>query len=505
MNLLPNNWTYAKINDLISNEGIFVDGDWIESKDQNPKGKVRLIQLADIGDGIFRDRSNRYLTKEKSVELGCTYLKKQDILVARLPEPLGRACIFPLNNSQNYITAVDICVIRPENKYVNIKYLLFLINSPTIRIEIDKLKSGTTRKRISRKNFAKIDLPIAPMHEQSHIAEKIEELFSDLDKATEDLIKTQEQLKIYRQAVLKAAFEGKLTEEWRKKHSISSAELLLKKIFNKRKEIYKKQQIEKQKNLKSPEKFYKKENITEIKLDSIPDTWKQIKLIDLIKYEENAIKRGPFGSAIKKAYFAPKGYKVYEQKNAINDDATLGDYYINETKYKELEGFSVKGGDFIISCSGTIGRISKLPKGASGGVINQALLKIVLEEDLFIDKLFLYLFRAEFFQRKVLKETRGSAMKNIASVEDIKNINVLLPPKEEQEQIVNEIESRLSVCDKLEETIQLSLKKIEYLHQSILKKAFEGKLVPQDPNDLPACELLKQIKIEKDKMSKNGK
>jgi len=96
-------------------------------------------------------------------------------------------------------------------------------------------------------------------------------------------------------------------------------------------------------------------------------------------------------------------------------------------------------------------------------------------------------------------------MKNIASVEDIKNINILLPSKEEQEQIVNEIESRLSVCDKLEETMEQSLKKIEYLRQSILKKAFEGKLVPQDPNDLPAGELLKQIKIEKDKVSKNGK
>jgi type I restriction enzyme S subunit len=79
------------------------------------------------------------------------------------------------------------------------------------------------------------------------------------------------------------------------------------------------------------------------------------------------------------------------------------------------------------------------------------------------------------------------------------------PTKPIQEEIVKEIESRLSIYDKLEETVQQSLKKIEYLRQSILKKAFEGKLVPQDPNDLPACELLKQIKIKKDKMSKNEK
>ena len=385
--------------------------------------------------------------------------------------------------------------------YISNKYLCFYLNQYNFIGHV----TGTTRLKLNQSSMKNITSKVAPLNEQNRIVEKIEELFSDLDKATEDLKKSQEQLKIYRQSVLKAAFEGKLTEEWRGKNNISSAELLYKKIFNGRKEIYKKQQLKKYKKLKSPEKFYKKENFKEAKYDDIPYSWKKVKFIDLIKYEENSIKRGPFGSAIKKAFFVPKGYKVYEQKNAINDDATLGNYYINETKYKELERFSVKGGDYIISCSGTIGKISKLPKDALKGVINQALLKIVLEEDLIIDKLFLYLFRAEFFQRKVLKETRGSAMKNIASVEDIKNINVLLPSNEEQEQILQEIETRLSVCDKLEETVQKSLEKIKYLRQSILKKAFEGKLVLQNPEDEPAEKLLERIKQEKEKFELNKK
>jgi len=88
---------------------------------------------------------------------------------------------------------------------------------------------------------------------------------------------------------------------------------------------------------------------------------------------------------------------------------------------------------------------------------------------------------------------------------DIKNIDVLLPPKEEQEEILQEIESRLSVCDKIEESVKSGLKKIEYLRQSILKKAFEGKLVSQDPNDPPVKELLEQIKIEKEKTMKYSK
>ena len=217
MKALPISWTKAKINDLISNNGVFVDGDWVESKDQDPKGEVRLIQLADIGDGIFKDKSNRFLALKKSIELGCTYLEQNDILIARLPEPLGRACFFPLNGKRKYITAVDICILRPMQKYINTKYLLYLINSPFIRATIDKYKSGTTRKRISRKNLAKISLPIAPLNEQNRIVEKIEELFSKLDKANEELQKVREQLKIYRQSVLKSAFEGKLTVDWKDK------------------------------------------------------------------------------------------------------------------------------------------------------------------------------------------------------------------------------------------------------------------------------------------------
>ena len=437
---------------------------------------VRVADLGQLGNSVYihntKDKINKKLDNRlKLYPKGSVLFTKSGMSLL-----LNQRAI--LGSDMYVVSHIGIVVPTQE---ISGEWIYYWLKT----IDFKKYAHATTLPSLKISLLRKMDFPLPPLNEQNCIVEKIEELLSDLDKANEELKKTQEQLKIYRQAVLKAAFEGKLTEEWRGKNSISPAKLLFKRVFNKRKEIYKKQQFKKCKKLKPPEKFYKKENITEIKLDAIPDTWKQIKFIDLIKYEENAIKRGPFGSAIKKVYFVPKGYKVYEQKNAINDDVILGNYFIDEAKYKELERFSVKGGDYIISCSGTIGRISKLPKDASIGVINQALLKIVLDEDLFIDKLFLYLFRAEFFQRKILKKTRGSAMKNIASVEDIKNINVLLPSKKEQEQMLQEIESRLSVCDKLEETVNKSLEKIKYLRQSILKKAFEGKLVPQWP-DLPA-------------------
>ena len=98
---------------LVSEDGLFSDGDWIEKKDQDINGRVRLIQLADIGDGYFKDKSSRYVTEDTASRLNCTFLEQGDILIARLPDPLGRACIFPLKGQ--YITAVDIAILRIKN------------------------------------------------------------------------------------------------------------------------------------------------------------------------------------------------------------------------------------------------------------------------------------------------------------------------------------------------------------------------------------------------------
>ena len=191
---------------LVSNSGLFCDGDWIEKKDQDPNGSVRLIQLADIGVCEFKNKSSRYITEEKGATLNCTYLEKGDILIARLPEPLGRCCIFPLEG--RYITAVDIAVVRIRRTDVSTKYIMYMINSPQFRAEIKKYESGTTRKRISRKNLDKIQFNLPSLPEQERIVTRIEELFSELDNGVETLKKTKEQLAVYRQAVLNHEFSA---------------------------------------------------------------------------------------------------------------------------------------------------------------------------------------------------------------------------------------------------------------------------------------------------------
>lgn len=150
-------------------DGIFVDGDWVESKDQDPNGDVRLIQLADIGIGEYLNKSNRRLTRQTANRLRCTFLQADDILVARMPDPIGRACIFPGDQSP-CVTVVDVCVVRPASEIANPLYLLHILNSLEFQARLTGLIKGATRQRISRRNLQQVHIPIPTLDEQRRIA-----------------------------------------------------------------------------------------------------------------------------------------------------------------------------------------------------------------------------------------------------------------------------------------------------------------------------------------------
>lgn len=175
--------------ELLSDAEVFVDGDWVESKDQDPNGDVRLIQLADIGDGFYINKSSRFLNSETAKRLKCTYLKEGDILVARMPDPLGRACIFP-QSEMPCVTVVDVCIIRPNQNKVDNRWLMHTINSPVMRQRINEYVTGTTRQRISRGNFSKLKVSVPSLTEQRRIAailDKADELRQKRQQAIEKL------------------------------------------------------------------------------------------------------------------------------------------------------------------------------------------------------------------------------------------------------------------------------------------------------------------------------
>ena len=154
---------------IAGKNGIFVDGDWIETKDQDPDGDVRLIQMMDIGDGKYLNKSARFLTSQRAKELRCTFLKAGDVLISRMPDPLGRACIFP-GDEHPCVTAVDVCIARPDPSLIDNRWLKYQINWPGFRFRIEQWTTGTTRARISRGNLGRIVFPLPKLEEQKRIA-----------------------------------------------------------------------------------------------------------------------------------------------------------------------------------------------------------------------------------------------------------------------------------------------------------------------------------------------
>ena len=183
----------------------------------------------------------------------------------------------------------------------------------------------------------------------------------------------------------------------------------------------------------------------------IPDDWNLIALEDITT--RDGLVRGPFGGTLKKEYFVNNGYKVYEQGNAIYQTIDFGSYYINEEKFKELKRFEVKGGDYIVSCSGTIGKIFRLPLCIPKGVINQALLKITLDETKMNADFFLIIFNCSKFQSSIIDSTQGGAMKNLVGMPIFKQSKILCPSLPEQEKIAEVLGDVDSLIDKTQQLI----------------------------------------------------
>jgi type I restriction enzyme S subunit len=195
---------------------------------------------------------------------------------------------------------------------------------------------------------------------------------------------------------------------------------------------------------------------------------RELTLTDFAKKDKHSIKRGPFGGALKKEIFVSNGNKVYEQKHAIYKDFSTGSYYIDDRKYKELEAFKINPKDLIISCSGTIGKIAEVPDNIERGIINQALLKLSLDQTLMLNKYFIYLFESPAFQNKLFGISHGSGIKNFPPMETLKRIKFPTPPISIQRKIA----SILDIANQLREKDKALVAKYNALKQSLFLDMF---------------------------------
>lgn len=395
---LPKGWKWVKLNEI---------------SDKISLTNIKIKQKDYLEEGI-------YPVVDQGQELIGGYYNAKDFLVPNEPPYIVFGDHTKAKKYVNFkfIAGADGVKVLKAKENIDSKFLFYSF----FNIKIEDKGYARHFQLLEKELF-----PLPPKPTQLEIVAKIEELFSELDKGIEQLKTAQQQLKTYRQAVLKWAFEGRLTNE----------------------------------NVKEGE---------------LPEGWRNVSITDLAEKNKHALKAGPFGSSLKKEFYVEKGYKIYGQEQVISGDAFYGDYFINEDKYEELSSCKIKPFDILISLVGTVGKVLLLPENCQPGIINPRLIKISLDRTIYSPRFFKYYFESSFVKSFYGAETRGTTM-DVLNLGIIKTIPFPLCSIEEQNKIVQEIESRLSVSDKMEESISQSLQKAESLRQSILKKAFSGELV----------------------------
>ena len=483
---LPDGWAAGRIGDLIARaEDIFCDGDWVESKDQDPNGDVRLIQLADVGDAKYLDRSARFLTKRKAAELRCTFITKGDVLIARMPDPLGRACIFP-GDAKAAITVVDVCIVRTSN--VNSRWLMWFVNAPAFRAQIAVLQSGSTRKRISRGNLATLSLPVPPLAEQSRIVSAIEEQLSRVDAGVLALERVKEELARFRASVLKAACEGRLVPT---EATLARAE---NRSYEPASELVARILAERRARWDRKKRYAEPAPPDTSSLPTLPEGWVWTNLAVLAELK-GGITKGQKRKAADQVRKVPYLRVANVQRGWLD----LSEIKLIEATEAEIDELRLERGDVLFNEGGDRDKLGR------GWIWESQLPECVHQNHVFRARLYegvhpkLLSWHGNTFG-KLWFEEHGKQTTNLASINLTKLglLPVPLPPRSEQHRIVAEVERRLSIADEVAATIDSVLARAARLRQSILKRAFEGKLVPQDPNDEPASVLLARIRAERE-------
>ena len=529
---LPKSWVQATISDL----GKVVSGGTPSTKENSYwGGNISWISPSDLTG--YR---NKHIDKgAKSITLDGLKNSSATIMPAGSIHFSSRAPIgYTVISATDMTTNQGFKSLAPAQGIFN-EYIYYYFKSAKQLAE--SKATGTTFKEISGTAFSKLPVPLPPTSEQHRIVTKIEELFSELDKGIEALKTARAQLKVYRQALLKHAFEGKLTAQWRAENpaKLETADALLKRIQQARAQRYQQQLAEwtnKSPSVpllqrgkptsaatssplssslahpplkkggrgdlkpKSPKPLppLTKEELAE--LPELPEGWAWTRLGNT----NVEISDGPFGSNLKSSDYVDSGVRVVRLENIgslkfIEDKES----FVTEEKYELLKRHSVTTGDIVFS--------SFIIENVRVALVPPSITKAINKADCFcvrfsgetLSNIFAVLFLSTRHVYKQLESLIHGVGRPRINTTQLKDVVIPVCSAAEQQVIIAEIESRLSEVDQLELTLTTSLQQAEALRQSILKKAFAGLLVPQDPHDEPASKLLARIKAERATVVKN--
>ena len=472
---LPDGWSKILLDDYV-----FIAGriGWkgLKKSEYTDSGPYLLaVKDIDKNGEINYQGVQDHLSKFRYEESPEIKLHKDDILITKdgTIGKIGYAGKIPSPTTVNS----SILVVRPSSPLFP-KYLFHYFRSPLFQKIVREKIKGVAIPHLFQYDIKKFQLRVAPINEQHRIVSKLESIFGRIDACIDRLEKLVQQTKSasgslsqLKSSILKQAFEGKLVPQ---DPNDEPAEVLLKEIS--------------------------KDSDKEIKFEKegLPEGWVRTSIENISVNAKYSIRMGPFGSQLKKHELVDSGIRVLWIENIVNNKfENKKEKFITNEKYEMLKGFSVKPNDILITMMGTIGRTCVVPQNIGKAIISSHLLKISPHVGL-IDPIFLtYLIRGEpQILKQIDSKSCGVVMKGL-NTRIIKSLEFPLPPLPEQHRIVSKIESIFDRIDAIDMYVKEALRTLDMLKQSVLKQAFEGKLVPQDPNDEPASVLLERIRQKK--------
>jgi len=465
---IPKGWTIAELRDIVE----------LSKEKVNP---IVIDREPYIGLEHIEKDTGKLLGYSFSDEVRSTKNKfyKGDLLYGKLRPYLNKVMVAPFDG----VCSTDILVFS-KNSHVSNDFIAYRLRCNDFVRFASLNVSGVQHPRVDFQTLSKFTIVLPPLTEQHRIVAKIEELFSYLDAGVAPLKKAKAQLKLYRQAVLKAAFEGRLTAAWREAHKseIEPSSVTLAKI-REGKASGRKARAHK------PET-----SINTLGLAELPETWSWALLPDLGELNRGKSKHRPRND--------PKlfgGDYPFIQTGDIRKAEIIKEYSQTYNDFGLKQSRLWPENTLCITIAANIAETAILGIKAC---FPDSIVGFIADERLCLVKYIHYFFKLA--KQKLDYYAPATAQKNI-NLGTLYGVIVPLPSLAEQEQIVRELDYLFSLTDTIEKTIELNFAQSEKLRQSILKKAFRGELVPQNPSDEPASVLLERIKKEKDAQASGGR
>lgn len=479
--IIPDNWIWTRLGDITN----ILNGDRGKNYPAKNKlsktGKFPFISASNLENGEILTENLSFLTDEQYEKLRAGKLKENDLLFC-IRGSLGK---FGKNYFSQGAIASSLVIVRSVLKTQEIiEYLEKYFKTILIKNEILKYNNGTAQPNLSAENFRRFFLPLPPLEEQKRIVEKLDSLFEKTQKIKEIIEEVKEKTILRREAFLSKAFTGELTEKWRKENkNLIPVNIILGRIENEKKELLKKKIIKKTPKI---EPVSEKDILFEI-----PKSWERIKLNDIAFVTKLA------GFEYTKSIYpnlVKEGVPLFKGKN-VQAGKIIYDFesYIPENISDELSRSQITKKCLLTPYVGTIGNIAlfngkfKAHLGSNVGKIEvfNNFNENILEEYL------LYYFRSCYGLAQLRKHKKATAQESI-SIEAIRDCVIIIPPLEEQKEIVRILDKVFEEEDKISELLLLE-EKVEALEKTILDKAFRGELGTGNIEDEPAIELLKKI------------